>query len=153
MVIDKSKIGLRCQDIQTGLQDVNVDEYVPGEFQTLPLTGMAARLALHVKGREKLDHKQLYTIASKLGIKSTEVLTVVSRLEEVGWLRAQVSGGKVQSVLESVPYFSDLYEDLGEQAINYGLTELEQASILTLENASNGPISQLTLEKCRCQTN
>jgi hypothetical protein len=147
MIIDKAKIGLRCQDIQTGLQDVNVDEYAPGEFQTLPLTGMAARLALHIRGRERLDQKQLYTVASKLGIKSTEVSTVIARLEELGWVSSKASSGRVEKVLESIPYFSDLYEALGDQAETHGLTELEQASIHTLECASNGPVLRESLER------
>lgn len=98
MLSQSSTVGLRCQDIQTGLQEIDVDSFAPGEFHTLPLTGMAARLALHIRGKEVLSGKQLHIVASKIGIKGTEIRGVIRHLEEVEWVRAQSKGANIDRV-------------------------------------------------------
>jgi hypothetical protein len=147
MLNENSRIGLRCQDIQTGLHDVDVDIFAPGEFQTLPLTGMAARLALRIRGRELVDKKQLSVIAATVGIKATELNTVVANLEEMDWVRAQKKNGAIEKITETIPYFSDLYETLGDFAVDKGLTEYERASISFLEHSASGPIAVSALRE------
>lgn len=141
MISDKARISLRSQDIQTGLQDFNIDEYAPGEFRTLPLTGMAARLALHIRGKELMDYRQLSVVAAKLGIRGTELDGVLEGLVDCGWVAVQRRGSAIQQLAENVPYFSDIYTKLGERASSQGFSELEQLSLTTLERASSGPVS------------
>ena len=116
--------GIRCQDIQTGLQNCTVHE-----FETLLKVGMAARLAVHIRGGDAIPYKSLKDCAALLfDINKLIFDGVVDLLEEVEFARV-IGSGESKTVVPTVPYFDDMYESLGEVAKNKGLNELEQISI------------------------
>jgi len=126
--------GIRCQDIQTGLQNCTVHD-----FETLLKVGMAARLAVHIRGGDAIPYQSLKDCSALLfDINKLVFHRIVGLLEEVEFARV-IGRGKSKTVVPTVPYFDDMYEDLGEVAENKGLNELEQISIDLLNRLAACP--------------
>src|SRR3989338_7328515 len=106
--LDPVKVGLRAQDIQTSLQDVDLGP-LGAETKNLRLLGMAERLAIHIRGTDVIDdYKRLEYIGSQFGIDSLVLPSVLNVLEELEWVRVEGKGAK-RKVEESVPFFRDIY--------------------------------------------
>lgn len=136
------KIALRAQDIQTGLQ-----EYQIGEFETLTKTGIATRLAIHLRGGDLADYQRLKDVSFALfGVDKLSFPSIMELLEDVEFVRV-VGTGRNRKIVPTVPYFDDLYETLGEKAEQDGLNEIEQASVAVLDRLAASPIRKDLLAK------
>ena len=130
------RAALRAQDIQTGLQD-----HAVGQFDQLTIMGMAARLAIHIRGKDALEYELLKRLSFYLfGIPSYAFDLVINALQDVGFVK--VIGHSVSSrrVLPTVPYFTDLYATISNYGESRGLNEYEQVSIMLLDRLAKGPV-------------
>lgn len=134
-VLSKNVItGIRCQDIQTGLQNCTVYE-----FETLLKVGMAARLAVNIRGGDAIFYQNLKQYAALLfDINKLVFDAVINLLQEVEFVRV-IGRGTSKTIVPTVPYFDDMYENLGAIAQNEGLNELEQISIRLLNKLAYCP--------------
>ncbi len=140
MKITDQEIGLRAQDIQTGLQDVGLGGPASGLLDTTRLIGMAERLAIHIRGAEVIDdYERLCAVGSRLGIDSLVLPNVLEVLEEAEFVTVQRGGTRV--VYEDVPYFGDIYERLGSLWRSRRTTEIEQASVHLLQTLASAPLT------------
>ena len=147
MSTSDQEVGLRAQDIQTGLQDTLLRGPVAGLFDNTRLVGMAERLAIHIRGAEVIDdYDRLCVVASRLGIDSLVVPQVLSILEEVEFVRVDRSHSKVSKVYEDVPYFADIYGRMGSLWRTRSLSEIEQASVDILQSLSLSPVPEETMQ-------
>lgn len=133
-------IGKRAQDIQAGLRDVQ-DTLVSA---TIPITkqiGMAALLAVHIRGIEVIENVVgLFGFCASLGIPSDSIPSVLSTLEATGWIRVSPNVYSPRRIEESIPYFEQIYDALGDQWTHRSPSEIEKASMAILDHLSSGPI-------------
>jgi hypothetical protein len=138
----ESLTAIRCQDIQTGLQGFDI-----AEFKTLAKTGMAARLAIHLRGGDAIRLDALQEISHPLfGIGAIEFESVVQMLQEIEFV--EIHGkGESRLVRPKVPFFNDMYSRLGTKALLDGLNEHERASVDLLDLVATQPCSRYDAEK------
>jgi len=145
--ISPLKIGIRCQDIQTSLQDISLGPLI-SETENIRLLGMAERLAIHIRGVDVIDdYKKLKYVAGQFGIDSLILPRVLETLEEIGWVRVQKRVGEIVKVEESVPYFKDVYSEVGEYYNSTPHSEIEDAIIETTDKLALSPINEETIKK------
>lgn len=138
-----SEIGLRAQDIQTGLQNFDLKGTASDALDTTRLTGMAERLAVHIRGAEVIDNmERLSAVGSRLGIDSLVLPRVLEVLEEVEFVEVNKKGSRILKVLENIPYFSDLYSVMGSFWRSEDPSELEQATVGMLHKLSSAPMAE-----------
>jgi len=144
--LDHIKIGLRTQDIQTSVQDIDLGP-LNAEIKKIRLIGMAERLAIHIRGADVIDdYKKLEYIASQFGIDSLVLPNVLEVLEELEWARVDKEGNVIKKVEESVPYFSDIYSTAGEYFNNTDHSEIEDAAIEVCDILSLSPFGEEELK-------
>ena len=133
-------IGLRAQDIQTGLQEVDLRGPASGSLDTTLLVGMAERLAVHVRGVEIIsDEQRLLLVADRLGINTLVLPQVLELLEEAEFINVERRGQHFRRLIDRVPYFSDVYSQLGEIWASRGPGETETATIEILHRLAKAP--------------
>jgi len=145
--ISPLKIGIRCQDIQTSLQDISLGSLI-SETENIRLLGMAERLAIHIRGVDVIDdYKKLKYVSGQFGIDSLILSRVLKTLEEIGWVRVQKRAREIVKVEESVPYFKDVYSEVGEYYNSTSHSEIEDAIIETTDKLALSPINEDTIKK------
>ncbi|GFP37122.1 hypothetical protein HKBW3S44_00802 [Candidatus Hakubella thermalkaliphila] len=141
------KVGLRAQDIQTSVQDVDLGP-LNAETKNIRLIGMAERLAIHIRGADVIDdYKKLEYIASQFGIDSLILPGALKVLEELGWVRVNKKGSAIYKLEESVPYFSDIYSAAGEYFYNSDHSEIEEATIVVCDSLALSPTTDEEIKK------
>jgi len=138
LTIENTSIGLRAQDIQTCLQKVGLRGLAAGKLDVTRLVGMAERLAIHIRGKEVLQNDEvLQAMAGHLGIDSLILPRVLDVLEEVGFIQR-----RGDQIYDRVPYFTNIYEPMGEfwQASNP--SEIEQVSVQLLDDLAKSPVPE-----------
>lgn len=112
-------------DIQSGL-----GSYEVGDFDDLRTIGMAASLAVQLRGLPEIDYSVLQQVsAARFDIPTLSLNPVVRLLSEVGMVRLVESGKSILKVDPQVPYFEDVYQTIGSVADEYKFTETEQAMV------------------------
>lgn len=113
--MDNKDIGIRALDMQTGLYKYN-DSLLDLKIGETMLIGKAASLASHLRGIQVVeDYDALKVLASKLGITSTELVTVLNILQEVELIRIVGSSRKPEKIEILISVFEDAYQLLGEK--------------------------------------
>lgn len=131
-------IGLRAQDIQTCLQEVGLRGLAVGKLDITRSVGMAERLAIHIRGKEVIDDFEvLQAMASQLGVDSLVLPRVLDTLEEVGFIRR-----RDDKIYDRVPYFSNIYEVMGEYWQSRHPTEVETVSVQLLDDLTRCPLPE-----------
>ncbi len=145
--LDSLKVGLRAQDIQTSVQDVELGP-LNAETKNIRLTGMAERLAIHIRGADVIDdYRRLEYVASQFGIDSLVLPKVIDVLQELEWVRVEKRNGKIKKVEETVPYFSDIYSKAGEYFNNSDPSEIEEAALVVCDSLALSPITGEQVKK------
>lgn len=138
--MESETIGRRSQDVQAGLRDV-VDSRVSA---TIPITrqiGMAAQLAVHIRGLDSITNIiGFHGFCSNLGISSDSLPTILDTLQQVGWVRVVPNVYAPQRIEESIPYFQTLYDVLGEQWSLRKPGELEKATMAIIDRLTVAPV-------------
>src|SRR5919106_4905095 len=143
--MDSRVVGLRAQDVYSGLQTVDqTSGIIAAELDTTRLTGMAATVAANIKGIDLIkDPKTLTVIAAQQwGIDSFALPKVLEVLEEVGYITRHTDArGKVTEIDEHIPLLhDDLYERLGSHWRDNQPSELDVAAVDSLEALAAAPI-------------
>jgi hypothetical protein len=117
-------IGLRAQDVYSGLQTVDqTSGIIAAELDVTRLTGMAATVAANIKGIDIIkDPKTLRVIAAQQwGIDSFALPHVLELLQEVDYVTLrQNARGKTIEIDEHIPLLHDAraaYRSMWEQGI------------------------------------
>jgi hypothetical protein len=117
MTMEPFDEGLRCQDVQAGLRNVHPASGVLRPLMDTRLVGMAATLASLIRGQDVIgDASALQAVAAEqLDVDLYAFDQVVGLLEERGYVNDVVrSKGKITRFNESVPFYTDLYRELGD---------------------------------------
>lgn len=143
--MEREAIGRRAQDVQAGLRDVS-DLRVSA---TIPITrqiGMAAQLAVHIRGLETIKNiVGFHGFCSNLGISPDSLPMVLGTLEQIGWIRVVPNVYAPTRIEESIPYFQAVYDALGEQWSARRPGELERATMLIIDRLTVAPVPLETL--------
>ena len=122
-------------DVQSGLGNTDVPD-----FDTLRTMGVAATLAIHLRGLPEIDYELLRKISSYyFGIASSEVRGALDILADIEYVKLVTKSVKILSVIPQVPRFQDLYEGVGERFIFSDLNEHEQGTLLILSELKKKP--------------
>lgn len=133
-------IGLRAQDFQESLKTTSAFGPKEVHYEKTLLIGKAATLAMHLRGLLYIEsYDQLKYAAASLGISGLELPAVLHELEEVDFVSIVRSGDSIRRIDIRVPEFRSGYNDLGERWLQLKPTELENASVETLNTLFSGP--------------
>ena len=135
--------GLRCQDVHSGLRNVEANSPLLTPLFDTRVVGMAATIAGLIRGRDVVtDAQALSTVAAaQLDVDHlafNEVIRVLEDAELVQGVRR--AGSKITSFTETVPYFDDSYAVLGQVWAQRRPTELEQQMLLLIDGLSTAPV-------------
>jgi len=122
-------------DIQSGLGSFEV-----GDFEDLRTIGMAASLAVQLRGLPEIDYSVLQQVsAARFDIPTLSLKPVLRLLSEVGMVRLIESGKAILRVDPQVPYFEDVYETIGSVSADFQFSETEQAMVRIMSELFERP--------------
>lgn len=123
-------------DLHTGLSALQVSE-----FDDLQTVGMAATLAIHLKGLGEIPYETLRKVSDHfMAIPSYAVEKVLRVLEEVGFVKLTEAGRRIDAVIPQIPAFDDVYAVIGEYADDAcTLNGFEQATLQILASLQEAP--------------
>lgn len=114
-----------ASDIQTG-----IGPYEVGDFDELRTIGMAASLAIQLRGLPELEYSVLARVSDALfNIPTLALKPVLRTLSEAGMVRLYESGRTITKVDPQIPYFENLYEKMGEFSNEFHFNETERAMV------------------------
>ena len=143
--MDNKSIGIRSLDIQTGLYKYN-DSILDLKIRETILIGKAASLASHLRGIQVVeDYEALIVLASKLGISSTELLTVLEILDEIEYIRIIGSKRRPTKIEVLISYFEETYDLLGEKWNDDNPDEFERKMIEIINDLSDYRVSEQSI--------
>lgn len=123
--MNKKQIAEIAFDIQNGLGRTDAPE-----FDKLRVVGMAASLAIHIRGLGEIDYEVLRKCSDHFfDIPSYALKEVIEVLLEVEFVDVVGTGRNFEKIIPKVPHFGDVYEHLGELQLLEELNEHEQASL------------------------
>lgn len=135
MKVDGKRKAELAHDLQLGIARTSVPDY-----DEMPMVGMAAILAIHIRGLGELEYGQLRLVAEYyFDIPSMVLDRPLKILEEIGYVTLVTSGKTIKKVIPSVPHFDSIYSGLGEYIGAQSLTEYEEVSLAILSELSNKP--------------
>lgn len=123
-------------DLHAGLAAMQISE-----FDDLHVIGMAATLAIHIKGLGQIDYEVLRKVSDHyMSIPSIALEKVLRVLEQIGFVRLVERGPKIQQVIPNIPVFDDVYEQIGSYASSACvLSSHEQATLAILAELHDAP--------------
>jgi hypothetical protein len=123
-------------DLHAGLAAMQVSE-----FDDLHVIGMAATLAIHIKGLGQIDYEVLRKVSDHyMSIPSIALEKVLRVLEQIDFVRLVERGPKIQQVIPNIPVFDDVYEQIGSYASSECvLNSHEQATLAILAELRDAP--------------
>ena len=96
-------------DLHTGLSSYDVPE-----FDDLKLIGMAATLAIHIKGLGEIPYEVMRKVSNHLmGIPSFALEPALDVLVEVEFVQLVGTRRRIKTVIPNIPVFDNVYEQLG----------------------------------------
>jgi len=85
------------------------------EYDAAKTIGMAAVLAVNLRGLPEIQYGTLRLVASRLfHIRSDVLDTVLRTLADLRLIKLVTTGGTIQQVIPDVPHFEDVYTQVGE---------------------------------------
>jgi hypothetical protein len=129
-------------DLHAGLSSLSVSE-----FDQLPIIGMCATLAVHIKGLGEIDYEVLRKVSDHfMSIPSYALKQVIEVLGEIEFITIISSGRTIEKIIPNIPIFDSVYEGLGEFASSkISFNEYESATIEILSALYNSPINRDSL--------
>ncbi|KUM36491.1 hypothetical protein [Arthrobacter sp. EpRS71] len=141
--------GLRCQDVHSGLRNLDPNSPILGPLNDTRLVGMAATLSGLIRGHDVIQDAQalMQVAAHQLDVNLLSFGDVIRVLEDAGFVQGvQRRGGKITTFTETVPYYDDLYATLGEAWRDRAPTEVEQQLLIVIDGLSKSPVPLEDLE-------
>lgn len=123
-------------DLHSGLSSLSVPE-----FDQLPILGMCATLAVHIKGLGEIEYEVLRKVSDHfMSIPSFALKQVVEILDEIEFVSIISSGRTIERIIPNIPVFDNVYEGLGEFASNeISFNEHENATVEILSALYDAP--------------
>jgi len=129
-------VAIRAHDIAVCLQSDSV-----AEFDLLTTLGMAVRLALHLRGVPAVSYSVIRQVAVYfLDFQSAGVRPVLHLLAEAEFVRLDVEGKTIKTVIPTVPYYEKVFTDLGDFAGIGHLSEPEFLAVQLLHRLAQSPM-------------
>lgn len=148
--MDTFEEGLRCQDVHSGVRNVDPNSALLQPLVDTRIVGMAATVAGLIRGTDVINDAQalMSIAASQLDVDMLAFNEVVTLLADAGFVAGvKRSGGKIQSFTENVPFYDDLYTQLGTVWRDRKPTELEQQLLVVVHGLSQAPLPLEMLEE------
>jgi hypothetical protein len=129
-------------DLHAGMSLLQVPD-----FDDLQTVGMAATLAIHIKGLGEIDYEVLRKVSDHLmSIPSMALEKVLRVLSEVGFVKLLENGKKIAAVIPNIPIFQDVYAGIGAYiGSECELNEHEQITLQLLGQLQDAPRNRDTL--------
>ena len=122
-------------DIQSGLGNTDVPD-----FDGLTEMGMAATLAVHLRGLGEIEYDLLRKVSDfYFNIPSVSLKAAINILAEIEYIQINKTGARIRSIIPQIPRFKNLYEGVGEYFTFAELNEHEQATLVILSTLQNKP--------------
>jgi hypothetical protein len=138
MALTKKQIAEYAFDLQVGLEGIDVPEY-----DVAKTIGMAAVLAVNLRGLPEIQYGTLRLVASRLfHIRSDVLDTILRTLADLHLVKLVTTGGTIQQVIPDVPHFEDVYTQVGEYTDAKPLNELEQITVAMLDQLYRNPVNR-----------
>ncbi|WP_459557445.1 hypothetical protein [Lacunimicrobium album] len=113
------------------------------EFENIQLLGMAARLALHLRGVPAATYDIVKAVAVYLlDFPTPAVRPVLERLAEAEFVQLVTEGNTIKTVIPDIPFYGRLFQQLGEVSGTASFTEHEQLVIDLASKLSQSPVSK-----------
>ncbi|SFF68070.1 hypothetical protein SAMN05518865_103124 [Duganella sp. CF458] len=123
--MDKKLIAEHAYDIQIGLGRSDAPE-----FDGIRTIGMAASLAVHLRGLGEIPFEVLRKVSDHFfNIPSYALRSVLDVLAELEFVDLITIGARVEKIIPTVPQFKDVYSILGTHPHLDALNEHEQAAL------------------------
>ncbi|WP_220416898.1 hypothetical protein [Enterovibrio norvegicus] len=120
-------------DVQSGLGNTDVPS-----FDNMRDLGMAATLAVHLRGLPEVDYEVLRQVSDHFfHIPSSSLKQALDILAEIEYVKLHTLGRTIKKVMPTVPRFSDLYEGVGDYFTFADMNEHEQATLVILSTLQN----------------
>src|SRR5688572_805928 len=108
--MQKKQVAELAFDIQTSLGRTDAPE-----FDRLRVVGMAASLAIHIRGLGEIPYEVLRKVCDiYFDIPSYGLKEVIDVLAEIEFVDVISTKSKIDRIIPKVPHFKDVYEVLGE---------------------------------------
>lgn len=132
----RQELALRCHDITIGLGNKDVPE-----FENITELGLMVKLALHIRGLPLIPYETLKLAASHfLNIPPLVCKSIVESLDEIEFVQIISEGKTIKSVIPKVPFYEDIYDQVGEYAQTKKINETEELAITILKKLTHSPI-------------
>lgn len=144
MLMERFDEGLRCQDVHAGLRNVDPSSGVLRPLMDTRLVGMTASLASLIRGQDVIaDASALQAVAAEqLDVDLYAFNDVIALLEARGYVTdVSRSNGKISRFNESIPYYTDLYAELGAAWRERGPSQLEEQLLAVVHRLAAAPAS------------
>lgn len=130
-------------DLHAGLASLRVPE-----FDQLPVIGMAATLAIHLKGLGDIQYEILRKVSDYyMSIPSHALRDVLQVLADIGFVRLTTIGKTITTITPNIPTFNDVYAGVGEYAdTECSLNSHEQATLEILAALHSAPQNRDSLQ-------
>jgi hypothetical protein len=130
-------------DVQTGLGLADVPD-----FEILRNMGMAATLAVHLRGLGEVPYEVLRKVSAHFfSIPTAELKPALEVLAELEFVKLIKKGARLEAIIPEIPRFKDLYEGVGEYFDFSDLNEHEQATLSILSRLQTKPENQQAIQQ------
>ncbi|MEJ5024972.1 hypothetical protein [Brucella anthropi] len=123
-------------DLHSGLSSFDVPD-----FEDLSTVGMAATLAVHIKGLGEIKYDVLRGVCSYyMGIPTLALENILNVLSDIGFVRIIKSGRRIEAIIPDIPVFDDVYQGVGDYLkSDCRLNEHEQVTLDILKSLKEAP--------------
>lgn len=133
--MDKTKIAEFSYDLHSAL-----GEYETPEFDYLKKIGMAATLAVHIRGLGTIPYDVLRQVSYHyFKIPSFALDQVLKILEDLEFVELLGTRTKISSITPKIPHFKSIYETIGGYTESEDLSEAESVMLAILSEVYNKP--------------
>lgn len=141
--MENQRAGLRCQDVHAGLRNVDPNSGSLVPLEKTRLVGMAGSVASLIRGRDILQNMDALkaVLAEQLDVSVYAFKDVIGLLEESGMVDGvgRTASGDITQFTESVPFYGDLYTQLGATWRERGPTQIDEEIVAVVEHLAGGP--------------
>ncbi len=128
MAIDGKQLAEYASDVQSGL-----GLYQVPDFANLRIVGMAALLAINLRGLDDVSYEVLSMVSDhRFDIPNTSLPTVLRLLADIDMVKLYEKGRAITKISPEVPYFDDVFARVGAVSNEFAYNEVEQATVSIL---------------------
>jgi len=115
-------------------------EYETPELDYLKQLGMAATLAVHIRGLGEINYEVLKLASYHyFKIPSLGLDKVIEILDDLEFIDVIGSKRKIKSIIPKIPHFQSIYSVIGDYAVNEDFNETEEVMLAILNQVYEKP--------------